>query len=52
MKYANKLGAAYSVILGEDELTAQKVQVKNMENGEIITCKLNAQALAMVMTKN
>ena len=34
MKYANKIGAQYSVILGDSELESGKVQLKEMETGE------------------
>ncbi len=34
MKYANKLGAKNTVILGEDELARNAAFVKNMETGE------------------
>lgn len=34
MKYANKIGAKYTVIIGADELVANKVNVKNMDTGE------------------
>ena len=34
MKYANKLGAKNTVIIGADELSNNMVRVKNMENGE------------------
>lgn len=34
MKYANKIGAKYVALLGEDEMKNQKVTLKNMENGE------------------
>ncbi len=34
MKYANKIGAKNTVIIGADELANNKVNVKNMENGE------------------
>ena len=33
MKYANKIGAAYSFVIGESELEAGTVQVKHMESG-------------------
>ena len=33
MKYANKIGAEYSLILGEDELKNGVVKVKNMKEG-------------------
>jgi histidyl-tRNA synthetase len=34
MKYANKLGVKNTVIIGADELAANSVKIKNMENGE------------------
>lgn len=44
MKYANKIGAAYSCILGEQELSDGKVTVKDMESGEAVSLKLEAEA--------
>ena len=34
MKYANKIGAAYSMILGADEIEKGKAVLKCMETGE------------------
>lgn len=34
MKYANKLGAKYTVIIGENEINENKANIKCMENGE------------------
>lgn len=34
MKYANKIGAAYTLIIGESEIEAGRAQLRNMENGE------------------
>ena len=34
MKYADKIGAKYSIVLGDDELAAGKADMKNMETGE------------------
>ncbi len=34
MKYANKLGAKNTVIIGADELASNKANIKNMETGE------------------
>ncbi len=34
MKYANKTGARFSMILGEDEVNSAKADLKNMETGE------------------
>ena len=35
MKYADKIGALYSIVLGDNELTENKCNVKNMKTGEI-----------------
>lgn len=34
MKYADKIGAKNSFVLGDDDIDAGKVQIKNMETGE------------------
>lgn len=34
MNYANKIKVPYVIIIGEDEIAAEKVMVKNMETGE------------------
>lgn len=34
MKYADKLGARFSLIIGDDEVLKGKAELKNMENGE------------------
>ncbi len=34
MKYANKIGASFVLVLGENELTTKKANLKNMETGE------------------
>ena len=34
MKYADKIGAKYSVVLGDNEIEENKARVKNMETGE------------------
>lgn len=34
MKYADKIGAIYNVVLGDDEIANDKVRLKNMLNGE------------------
>lgn len=42
MKYANKIGAAYSVILGDNEIDNDIVKLKNMETGEEEEVKVSA----------
>ncbi|GAE88789.1 histidyl-tRNA synthetase [Acetivibrio straminisolvens JCM 21531] len=34
MKYADKLGAKYSIVLGDDEIDSGKAVLKNMETGD------------------
>ncbi|HOO05971.1 MAG TPA: histidine--tRNA ligase [Ruminococcus sp.] len=34
MKYANKIGAAFTVVLGDNELAQNKARLKDMESGE------------------
>ena len=34
MKYADKIGAKYCLVLGDDELAAGKAELKNMKTGE------------------
>ena len=41
MKYANKIGVKYSVIIGDTELEEDKVVIKNMKNSEIKEIKLS-----------
>ncbi|HBC27856.1 MAG TPA: histidine--tRNA ligase, partial [Ruminococcaceae bacterium] len=34
MKYADRIGAAYTVVLGDDELSSGRAALKNMKTGE------------------
>lgn len=49
MKFANKLNAKYTVIIGEDELLNQKARVKNMETGE--QAELGLDEIAIFISK-
>ena len=44
MKYANKLGAKHTVILGDNELNSNAAKIKNMETGEQTEVALDAIA--------
>lgn len=44
MKYANKLGARNTVIIGTDELNNNKAAVRNMETGESVEVSLDGIA--------
>ncbi len=41
MKYANKINARYSAILGESELENGEIQLKEMESGDAVTIPLS-----------
>ena len=41
MKYADKIGASYTLVLGDDEITSGKAKLKNMINGEQTEISLN-----------
>lgn len=38
MKYADKIGAKYTVVLGDDELNSGVITIKDMKTGETYTC--------------
>ena len=40
MKYADKIGAKFSVVLGDDELDCGKVNIKDMKTGENYSCDI------------
>ena len=50
MEYANKVGAKYVVIIGEDEVANNTVSVKNMITGEQQTVSIN-DALEIIKEK-
>lgn len=53
MKFANKLGATFTTILGEDELTNKKVNLKRMSDGEIFEASLDdIEEIAKIVNKN
>ncbi len=41
MKYADKIGAAFTMVIGDNELAAGQAELKNMKTGEKITLKLD-----------
>ena len=45
MKYANKIGAGYTLIIGDSEIDAGKAQLRNMENGEQTEVELDSFTL-------
>ncbi len=49
MKYANKLGAKFSMVLGEDEINNNQAEIKNMETGETSTVVLTTEAIRSIL---
>ena len=52
MKYADKLGAKFSCILGDNEIEAGKVRIKRMDKGEITEVALDQEALVQYIYHN
>ncbi len=46
MKYADKLGAMFSIVLGDEELAQNTGKLKNMTNGETAKVQLLAEKIA------
>ncbi len=44
MKYADKIGAKYTMVLGDDEIAQGKAKVKNMDSGEVTEMELAEMA--------
>ncbi|MBR5543510.1 MAG: histidine--tRNA ligase [Oscillospiraceae bacterium] len=45
MKYASKLGAKFCVVIGGNELSEGKANIKDMESGEMRECALSADEI-------
>lgn len=49
MKYADKLEIPYVIVMGDDEITTQKVKVKNMKTGEETEVDLSAEEIVKIV---
>ncbi len=49
MKYADKLAARYSVVIGDDEIANNKGNLKNMGTGEVKEISLTADAICEIL---
>ncbi len=49
LKYANKIGAKFSVIIGDDEVANGKCKLKNMETGEAIEAEFDALVIKNII---
>ena len=45
LKYANKINAEYTLVLGEDEISTGKGRIKNMSEGSEAVTDINTQAI-------
>ncbi len=51
MKFANKLGAKFSIVLGDDEIAQNRADMKNMETGESLSVSIQAEEIAAIIRK-
>ncbi|MGI6123726.1 MAG: histidine--tRNA ligase [Acetivibrionales bacterium] len=51
MKYADKLGVRYSLIIGDNEIESNKAQLKDMKNGEVKDISLDTLIDRLVKNK-
>ena len=49
MKYADKLGAKFSLVIGDGEIESGTARLKDMSTGEQTAVELSAQAIAAVV---
>ena len=49
LKYADKLGARYSLVLGDDEVDQQKAKLKNMADGSETVVDIDPGRLAAAL---
>ena len=46
MKYADKAGASYVLVVGDDEIQKNSAELRNMGNGERTQVELTAKKIA------
>jgi histidyl-tRNA synthetase len=51
MKYADKIGARYTAVIGENELEKGEMVLKNMQTGKTVTCKLEAEHVKNIILR-
>lgn len=51
MKYADKIGAKFSMVIGDDDITANRAKVKNMANGDQFEVPLDDKFLDSFIEK-
>lgn len=45
MKYADKIGTRYTIVIGDEELISGRIKVKDMATGDQQVCALNAESI-------
>ena len=50
-KYANKIGAKYVITIGEDEISKEMIQIKEMETGNVDEIKLDKNIIKSYLEK-
>ncbi|MDQ5983982.1 MAG: Histidine--tRNA ligase [Eubacteriales bacterium SKADARSKE-1] len=45
MKYADKIGAKFTLVLGDDEIASKKAKIKNMKTGDLLEINLDKNFL-------
>ncbi len=51
MKYANKLNAEYTIVIGDDEISQNSASVKNMESGDTTETVISAENIYNIINK-
>ena len=51
MKYADKLGARYTAVIGDDEIASGMVRLRDMKTGEQRDCLLAADSIAAAISE-
>ena len=49
MKYADKIGAKYLLVIGENEISTGKAKIKNMKTGEEVETNLNTDSIINII---
>ena len=51
MKYADKIGSKYLLVIGENELNSKEAKIKNMKTGEEISVNLNIDSIENIIKR-
>lgn len=51
MKYSDRLGARYTVVIGESELETGIIKLKDMKSGEETECKMSAEDIFKLLSE-